>query len=88
MSVLHHIRGISLLFCVISVFAFGQLQSAAAGDGQSGEAERIALTSEGKTVEVHPLDAWENPYRGQYGEWDQWIWEHYDPTITFADIST
>lgn len=37
----------------------------------------IAKARDGATVVVQPLDAALNPYRGQYAQWDRWIYNHY-----------
>jgi hypothetical protein len=44
-------------------------------------AKMIAKMRDGAQVEVKPLNSRANPYRGQYGEWDRWVYEHYDATI-------
>lgn len=74
-----------LVLCVLLVALAGAAQ---AEQNQPPDVSRTALTRDGQTIEVMPLDAWENPYRGQYGEWDYWIWEHFDPTITFLEAAT
>jgi len=86
--VTHHIKAFLLLFCAVSVAVVLQSQAAEAAEGQPDEVKRIALSHDGKTIEVQAPDAWENPYRGQYSEWDYWVWERYDPTITLADYGT
>ena len=46
------------------------------------------LPIETSSLEVTPLDAWDNPYRGQYGEWDYWAWEHFDPALNLTDLGS
>jgi hypothetical protein len=41
----------------------------------------IATDFDGKTIEVKPLDAPDNPYREQYAAWDAWIYQHFDPDL-------
>lgn len=37
-------------------------------------------------TELRPLDDPENPYRGQYREWDVWAYEHFRPGMDGEDI--
>ena len=37
----------------------------------------VAVNRDGEAVAVAALDAEDNPYRGQYGPWDEWVYEHY-----------
>lgn len=70
-----------ILFCCAG-------QAVAQAEAAVAAGTRRALTREGKAIEVRPLDAWDNPYRGQYGEWDYWVWEHFDPALTFTDLGS
>lgn len=49
---------------------------------------RKAYTQDGQVIEVKPLDDAGNPYLGLYSEWDYWVWDHYDPSITFKETYT
>ena len=74
-----------LTLMVLCAF-FSQL--AAAQDEPAPDQPRVALGRDGRTIEVTPLDAWDNPYRGQYGEWDYWAWEHFDPALNLTDLGS
>lgn len=76
--------------CIITLIALVALsaQLAAAEDQPPAGEPRVAFGRNGRTIEVMPLDAWDNPYRGQYGEWDYWVWEHFDPALNLTDLGS
>jgi hypothetical protein len=43
---------------------------------------RLARHTDGRLVEVRPLDDPANPYRGQYTDYDRWFHAHYVPEVT------
>ena len=70
------------LCCAILALAIFQHIAVAAESPSTGP---VALGMDGTKVMVRPLDDPQNPFAGDYNDWDRWIYEHNDPALEIAD---
>jgi hypothetical protein len=73
--------------CLWCMFAL-TMMTACAGNGRNSVNTASVRDTSGNMIQVKALDDPANPFKGQYGPWDKWLYENMQPTTDYQSRQT